>query len=86
VVRDVLTDGAAWFYEMQNSGWTEVFKCRLMGFIKDHLILNQVMALFCDLELWERPLALSVGDIRMAGRQSLADIALNKEWPKHDAD
>ncbi len=37
------------------------------------------------LELWERPLPPAGGELPewLAG-QSLLDIALNKEWPKHE--
>lgn len=71
--RDALSDGAAWF---------------LMKLQTPELVAPIYWKYSATLELWERPLIQAPwGNYpEWIVGSSLLDIALNKEWPKHDAD
>lgn len=88
--RDVLTDGVAWFYmKCKTPVGLKFFKCRFVGIYKGPTFIKPGLWRYsATVELRERPLA-PVGWGKypewIVG-SSLLDIALNREWPKHDSD
>ncbi|ROE30853.1 hypothetical protein C4Y95_023160, partial [Klebsiella pneumoniae subsp. pneumoniae] len=88
--RDELSDGAAWFnIPLLTPVGLKNYVCRFTDIYKGPTPEGGFYWRYtAPVELWERPLPPSgwghypewiVGS-------SLLDIALNKEWPKHDAD
>ncbi|MCK9842961.1 hypothetical protein M1904_07400 [Klebsiella pneumoniae] len=88
--RDALSDGAAWFnIPLLTPVGLKNYVCRFTDIYKGPTPEGGLYWRYtAPVELWERPLPPSgwghypewiVGS-------SLLDIALNKEWPKHDAD
>ena len=86
--RDALKDGQSWFYlRLQTPIGVKPYKARFIDIYEGPtLVAPKYWQYSATLELWERPLPpAGWGNYPewLAG-QSLLDIALNKEWPKHD--
>ncbi|MDT7005337.1 hypothetical protein [Klebsiella variicola] len=86
--RDALKDGQSWFYlKLQTPIGVKPYKARFVDIYEGPtLVAPKYWQYSATLELWERPLPPSGwGNYPewLAG-QSLLDIALNREWPKHD--
>ncbi|AEG99109.1 MULTISPECIES: membrane protein [Klebsiella] len=86
--RDALSDGAAWFMmKLQTPAGIKFYKCRFTDIYQGPVLVAPIYWRYsATLELWERPLLPPPwGNYPgwIAG-SSLLDIALNREWPKHD--
>ncbi len=74
--------------KLQTPAGIKFYKCRFTDIYQGPVLVAPIYWKYtATLELWERPLLLPHGVITewIVG-SSLLDIALNKEWPKHDAD
>lgn len=84
--RDVLSDGAAWFYmKLQTPVGVKFYRCRFTDIYQGPTLVPPIYWQYsATLELWERPLPLpGWGNFPefLAG-QNIIDVALNREWPE----
>ncbi|WP_404653616.1 hypothetical protein [Raoultella terrigena] len=88
--RDTLSDGAAWFMmKLQTPAGVKFYKCRFTDIYQGPVLVPPLSWRYsATLELWERPLIPAPwGNYpEWIVGSSLLDLALNKEWPKHDGD
>ena len=80
-----------WFMETdaQTPAGIKFYKCRFTDIYQGPVLVAPIYWKYtATLELWERPLAPAPwGNYpEWIVGSSLLDIALNKEWPKHDSD
>ena len=84
--RDMLTDGAAWFYmKLKTPLGVEQYKCRFTDIYEGPVLLaGKFWQFTATLELWERPI-LPVGWGEFPDfiiNSNIIDVALNREWPE----
>ncbi|HBT4852192.1 TPA: hypothetical protein MB376_000431 [Klebsiella pneumoniae] len=88
--RDVLKDGSAWFnMPLLTPVGQKNYVCRFNDIYEGPTPVGGLYWRYsASLELWERPLpAVGWGEYpEWIVGSSLLDIALNREWPKHDSD
>lgn len=84
--RDVLFDGAAWFYmRLKTPLGLQFYKCRFTDIYEGPTFMRPKFWQFtATLELWDRPL-LPPGWAEFPDyiiNSSIIDLALNQEWPE----
>jgi len=85
--RDVLLDGANWFYMRLQTplGCDQLFKCRFVDIYEGPTLVSpKYWRYSAQVELWERPLLPpGWGNFpELVAGSDIIDIALNREWPE----